>query len=427
MRRNTTGRALAVLCSSVLGAAALVALSAPAAHAAGVTCNATDAAIYTPPPLVTGAPGTLLACTPVTLPEVPGSIPMNAWKVQYASTDVSGNAVAVSGLVAVPTAKWTGTGTRPVVSFHFGTLGLGPQCAFSKQLAGAYQDEYEGDQIAAILNAGWAVAATDDIGYLDGQTHTYMAGRNMGHATLDVVRAAFQVPSVGLSTTTKVGLWGYSQGGAASLWAAQLASSYAPSLNIVGDASGGIPADLRAVGNASDGGPFAGFSADASIGLSTAYPNLPFNSLENDSGRATVAALKTVCLTGTLAIGAGKKSVDSTINHLTLDQLYQIAGTDGVTWGQVVDAQKLGVGVGTRTSAAQYRIGFPVFQYHGLLDEVIPTSTEDAVHTAYCQAGITTQQSLYFADHMLADNGAISDVVSWLGDRFAGRAATGNC
>jgi hypothetical protein len=95
---------------------------------------------------------------------------------------------------------WTGPGARPVVSFHFGTLGLGPQCAFSRQLAGAYQDEYEGDQIAAILRAGWAVAATDDVGYLTGQ-HAHLHGRpQRGHAMLDAARAAFRLPGSGLSS-----------------------------------------------------------------------------------------------------------------------------------------------------------------------------------------------------------------------------------
>jgi triacylglycerol lipase len=68
-----------------------------------------------------------------------------------------------------------------------------------------------------------------------------------------------------------------------------------------------------------------------------------------------------------------------------------------------------------------------VLQYHGLLDEVIPTAVEDGVHTAYCRAGVTTQQQLYAADHLLADSQAIGDVVSWLTDRFAGRPTTGNC
>jgi triacylglycerol lipase len=333
----------------------------------------------------------------------------------------------VSGLVAVPTAPWTGPGARPVVSFHFGTLGLGPQCAFSKQLAGAYQDEYEGDQVAAILRAGWAVAATDDIGYLTGQTHTYMVGHNAAHATLDAARAAFQVPGSGLSAGAKVGVWGYSQGGAASLWSAQLAAAYAPDLNLAGAAAGGVPADLREVAKASNGGAFAGFTMDATIGLHAAYPNLPFESVMNDEGRRLVADLKTLCLTGTVARGAGARSENLTIGGLSFDELFRLAGPDGVTWGAVVDAQKLGVGVGTATSGARYKIGFPVLQYHGLLDEVIPTEIEEAVRTAYCRAGVTTRQRKYLADHILADGQAIGDVVAWFTDRFAGRPETGNC
>jgi triacylglycerol lipase len=403
--------------AGVLGVLALAAAVVPAtaAGAAVTGCAAAENALYTPPATVTGPPGTVLACRPVTLPEVPGGLAMNAWQVQYASTDRTGRPVAVSGTVAVPTAPWTGAGRRPVVSFHFGTLGLGPQCAFSRQLAGAYQDEYEGDQVAAVLKAGWAVVATDDAGYLTGQTHTYMVGATSAHAMLDGVRAAFRLPGDGLSSTAKVGLWGYSQGGAATLWAAQSAASYAPELSVAGAAAGGVPGDLRAVAEASNGGAFAGFTVDATIGLHTAYPGLPFDALLNEAGRQLVANLKTLCLTGTIAAGAGARTENLTTGGLTLDQLLQI-------WGGAVDEQKLGVGLGTA-----YAMRFPILQYHGLLDEVVPTSVEDAVHAAYCQGGVTTQQNLYAADHLLADNQAIGDVVSWLGDRFAGRSTSGNC
>ena len=403
--------------AGVLGVLALALVAGPAttADAAAAGCTAATSAIYTPPATVTGSPGTVLACRPVTLPEVPGGIAMSAWQLQYVSTDLRGRPVAVSGTVAVPAAPWTGAGSRPVVSFHFGTLGLGPQCAFSKQLAGAYQDEYEGDQVAAILRAGWAVVATDDVGYLTGETHTYMVGASSAHAMLDGVRAAFRLPGSGLSPAAKVGLWGYSQGGAATLWSAQLAAAYAPELSIAGAAAGGVPGDLRAVARASTGGAFAGFTVDATIGLHTAYPSQPFDSLLNDTGKQLVANLRTLCLTGTVAAGAGARTENLTTDGLTLDQLLQI-------WGDAVDAQKLGVGLGTA-----YTIGFPVLQYHGLLDEVVPTDVEDAMHAAYCLGGVTTQQNLYVADHLLADNQAIGDVVSWLTDRFGGRPTTGNC
>ncbi|WP_030325503.1 lipase family protein [Streptomyces sp. NRRL B-3229] len=415
--------ALVTLLTAALlgGGPATAAPRASVAARPAAACTAADADVYTPPASVPATPGTVLACRSVTLSQVPGGIPMAAWKVLYSSTDNQGRPVAVSGTLAVPTAPWTGTGARPVVAFHPGTLGLGPQCAFSKQLAGAFQDEYEGDNIAALLKAGYAVAATDGAGYLDGQTHRYVAGADSGHALLDIARAAPAVPGSGLSRQAKVGLWGYSEGGAASLWAAQLAAGYAPELNVVGDASGGVPGDLKQVATALDGGAFSGFLADAALGIQAAYPALPFDSLLNDQGKEAVRTAKSVCLVGTVTALAGRSLKDFTTAGLTLDQLYQQRGSDGRTWGQVLDAQKLGVNLGT------YRIGFPVLQYRGALDEVIPTATEDAVRTAYCAAGVRTGWKIYPGDHLLTDNQAVGDVVSWLGDRFAGRAAQNDC
>lgn len=402
------------------GAVTALAGTAPA-EAAPAACNAPDAAIYTPPSSVSGPPGTLLACEQVTLPEVPGNIPMKAWKVQYVSTNVLGAKIAVSGTVAVPDAAWTGPGPRPVIAFNPGTLGLGPQCAFSKQLAGAFQDEYEGNNIAAILNAGYAVAATDGVGYLNGEVHTYVVGKNAGHALLDAARTAFQVPGAGLSPTAKVGVWGYSEGGQASLWAAQLAASYAPGLDVAGAAAGGIPGDLKVVAASLNGGPFAGFLADAVIGLHSAYPDMPFTSLLNSTGTAAVSQAESLCVAGTVAAFAGAHIENYTTSHLTLDQIYALHGPDG-TWGKIVNGQKLGTGLGTT-----YQIGFPVFQYRGLADEVIPASTENATHEAYCAAGVTTQWNTYPGDHILADGEAVSDVISWFGDRFAGKPTAGNC
>ncbi|MFD5401877.1 lipase family protein [Streptomyces griseorubiginosus] len=419
--------ALVTLLTAALLAGGLVAELSEASEASeaatqpAAACTAADTDIYTPPATVPATPGTVLACRSVTLSQVPGGIPTAAWKLLYSSTDNQGRPAAVSGTLAVPTAPWTGTGARPVVAFHPGTLGLGPQCAFSKQLAGAFQDEYEGDNIAALLKAGYAVAATDGPGYLDGRTHRYVAGTDSGHALLDIARAAPAVPGSGLSRQAKVGLWGYSEGGAASLWAAQLAAGYAPELNVVGDASGGVPGDLKQVATALDGGAFSGFLADAALGIQAAYPTLPFDSLLNDQGKEAVRTAKSVCLVGTVTALAGRSLKDFTTAGLTLDQLYQQRGSDGRTWGQVLDAQKLGVNLAT------YRIGFPVLQYRGALDEVIPTATEDAVRTAYCAAGVRTGWKIYPGDHLLTDNQAVGDVVSWLGDRFAGRPARNDC
>lgn len=397
------------------------------APAATAVCDAPDERIYQVPASVPSDPGSVIACRATRLPHVPGGIPMRAWKVQYSSKDNRGEPVAVSGTVAVPDAPWTGRGSRPVVAFNPGTLGLGSQCAFSKQLAGAFQDAYEGENIAALLKAGYAVAATDGAGYLDGQTHPYVSGADAGHALLDIARGASEIPGSGLDPRTKVGLWGYSEGGAASLWAAQLAASYAPELRVVGGASGGVPGDLKVVAKSLDGGPFAGFLVDAVLGLSSAHPQMPFEELMNDQGRETLKKARSHCLAGTIATLAGQKIADNTKDGLSLDQLYALKGADGRTWGQVVDAQKLGVGIGRPGSGATYEIGFPVMQYRGALEEVIPVETEDATREAYCEANITTRWKVYPGEHLTTDQLAKDDAVKWLGDRFEGRPEFGNC
>ena len=415
---RTAFRLAAVL---AMAGGAVTALAMAPAQAAPAACNASSAAIYTPPASVSGAPGKLLACRAVTLPEVPGGISMRAWKVQYVSTSVHGARIAVSGTVAVPRAPWPGPGPRPVIAFSPGTLGLGPQCAFSRQLAGAYQGEYEGSNIAAMLQAGYAVAATDGAGYLNGQVHTYVVGQIAGHALLDIARTAFQVPGAGLSPAARVGIWGYSEGGQASLWAAQLAASYAPDLNVAGAAAGGVPGDLKVTAAALNGGAFAGFGLDAVIGLHSAYPAMPFNSLLNSAGISAVGQAESLCWVATIASFAFAHIENYSTNHLTLNQIYALRGPDG-TWGKVISSQKLGVGLGTT-----YKISFPVFQYRGLADEVIPASTEEATRAAYCAAGIHTQWNTYPGDHLLADTEAIGDVMSWFAARFAGLPATSNC
>jgi hypothetical protein len=70
----------------------------------------------------------------------------------------------------------------------------------------------------------------------------YVAGTESGMSTLDGIAATLSV--LGLTNATPIGLMGYSGGSIAADWAAELAQSYAPQLNIVGTAMGGIPVDL---------------------------------------------------------------------------------------------------------------------------------------------------------------------------------------
>ncbi len=382
--------------------------------------GALDASFYNPPADVPSVvPGTVVSCRPVVLGFASNPPGNHAWQILYESQDLNGSPMTVSGTLIVPTAAWTGPSSRPVVTLAPGSQGLGNQCAFSKQLTSS--PVLESSELFAFLQAGFAVVITDYQGYLNGQVPTYMVGRPEGHAVLDAARAAEGFPLAGLARWAPVAIVGYSQGGQGSLWAAQLASSYAPDLHVVGAVAGGVPGSLVQTAEALNGGLAAGFLLDATVGMHAAYPQLPFASLINPAGDAALITLGQECFVSTLATNLGRNLSSYTVGGLTLDQILPLAGADGLTWSEALGQSTLGVGISAQS------VPFPVYMYRGIIDEIIPTSTEDATHAAYCHAGVRVQWKVYWGDHILTLFEAVGDVTSYLTARFDAWPAPTNC
>src|SRR5208282_2387580 len=283
------------LARGVLALSILMILAVPSGAAATPVEGPSGSAFYTPPsPTPAGSAGELVWYRPatvnlnVTLPSI------KAWSVLYQSTDQHGNPDWVTGTVIVPTAKWSGKGERPVVTYAEGTQGLAHQCAPSLQIAAG--TEYDGGAIIESLKKGYAVTVTDYQGYTSGAIPTYAAGKAEGQAVLDAVRAGRQVPGSGISASAPVIVWGYSQGGQAASWAAELQSSYAPDVKMVGLAAGGVPANVQAIGEFDNASVGTAFGLDGLIGLSTAYPE-EFNlaSLSNTAGLEAAGKLLSEC------------------------------------------------------------------------------------------------------------------------------------
>jgi len=88
--------------------------------------------------------------------------------------------------------------------------------------------------LAGVFARDWAISIPDHEG-TDGH---WGAPREPGYCTLDGIRAALSFDPLGLEASTPVGLWGYSGGGLATSWAAEMAPDYAPDINLVGAALG---------------------------------------------------------------------------------------------------------------------------------------------------------------------------------------------
>ncbi|MEU4212821.1 lipase family protein [Streptomyces sp. NPDC026206] len=352
-----------------------------------------------------GRPGDIVSSAPTSFHPLPGQ-PTNskAWHITYRSTTARGAPAVVSGTVIVP--QDGRTGPRPLVTYAVGTVGLADHCAPSAGFP--YGTTMEANLIQLLTARGWAVAVTDYEGLGTPGEHTYAVGRAEGHAVLDAARAAQRLPEAGLGTKSPVGIMGYSQGGQAGGWAAELHDSYAPELDVRGTVTGGVPANLLKTAEHNNGNIGAGLILMAATGQDAAYPELKLDSYLNDKGRSYVGFLKKHCVIVDTAAGLFKRISDVTVKN----PLYES------DWQRVLRSSDLG----------SHAPDHPVYLYHGVIDELIPYEVGKQLRADWCTRGTTVQwKSLPLGEHVL---GVISESVpaaNWLADRFAGRPAAGNC
>ncbi len=328
---------------------------------------------------------------------------IKAWNILYRSKDAKGSANFVTGTVIVPVAQWSGKGDRPIVSYAVGTHGLNQNCAPSLQMQQA--KDYESSNIIAALKQGYAVLVSDYAGYTTGSTPTYLAGISQGNAVLDIVAAAKQVPSVGLAANAKTAIWGYSQGGQSAAWAAQRQPSYAPNINLVAVAAGGIPGSFLTTAHYLDGNNGSSFMLQGIVGLAQQYPeSIPLDTLSNATGKAAINRAKTQCVFQSLFEFMNKDLSNYTEDNKTLDQLL----TEQPAIKAVLDSQNLG----------GQKLPVPFYQYHGQADEFIPLTQSYDLKKNYCSKYSNVTFDLFPGEHIITQFQAAPTVLSWLNDRF---------
>lgn len=232
-----SSRLLALL---IAPACALLVIGAamPAAQASTPTLPSEDP-FYTytgSTPLADVTPGTVLAERSVSLVLSGLTIPVSTEQVLYRTTGEQGQATVTVTTIIKPLISLIGT---KIVAYQPAYDALGSECDPSYELQGGGSGiGEEGDAIAAYILAGFVVTIPD----YEGENLDWGAGQESGHGTLDAIRATENY--LGASSSTQVGMVGYSGGAIATEWASGLAPSYAPGLNIVGAAAGGIPVDF---------------------------------------------------------------------------------------------------------------------------------------------------------------------------------------
>lgn len=315
---------------SVRTTARVSALAALALGAGAASASAAVPEFYVPPASLPAANGDLVRSQPqplgvsLVIAGQPVYLPAKATKIMYKSTDEIGNPAAVTGVYLEPTKAWTGGGPRPLVSYAEGTQGQGDACAPSRTLqqtlvveSGQTSIGYEVPSIYSLLDKGIAVVVTDYIGLgTPDRIHSYTNREDMGHAVLDAARAALKVNGASVTSSSPVGIYGYSQGGGASAAAAELQPTYAPEVNLKAAYAGAPPADLFEVLKSADGTSLTGVIGYAINGLITYRPQLKpiLDAQTNVAGKAALWKVSQQCVGDTILSFGFKKTNEWTVS-----------------------------------------------------------------------------------------------------------------
>ena len=191
-----------------------------------------------------------------------------AWKIAYISSDVSERKTIATALIIAPVGPAPIEG-RPILAWAHGTTGSAQNCGPSQVIDptralnqyflmdGNSWTDFGIPNGQQFINEGYVVVATDYQGLGGGGKHQYAVAGTNGRDVINSARAASSMTEVGAGKKTV--LYGWSQGGGATIAAASL------------------PDYLSQQGTAADNLQYLGFVALAPEDLAAVLPKVPLD------------------------------------------------------------------------------------------------------------------------------------------------------
>lgn len=353
-------------------------------------------------------PGTVLRSRDVELAFL-GVIPQKftATQLLYRTADFQGEPQAGVTTVVIPNER-TNERPLPIVSYQCAIDAIAARCFPSyamrrgaRALGAVAQFEFL--LVAAALAEGWAVSIPDH----EGSTGMWGAPYEPGYHILDGLRAAINHEPFGLTGQSPIGLWGYSGGGLASAWAAEVQDEYAPELNVVGAVLGSPVGDLGHTFKRLNGSIYSGLPALVVAALCHIYPDLDRLIQEHGTveGKAMLQRIQRMTTAHAMVSMAGKDMadmIDRPLEEMLLTPEVQ----------HVFDSIKLG------TSAPKV----PVLIVQAVHDRIISVDDIDELTETYTRGGASvTYHRDMLSEHLLLHPMSAPMTLRWLRDRFADR------
>lgn len=377
-----------------------------------------DPGFYLPPADVVAAtaPGQIIAARQVTVADF-GLLPIDvdAWQVSYRSNNSRDEAIPAVATLIKP--RGTAVAPRKLLSVQLAEDSTAGYCAPSYALQHLSVAPVAGQIVVpaeflfaqAALAQGWAVVVPDH----QGPNSAYAAGPLAGRITLDGIRAATNFAPLEAGPDARVGLYGYSGGSIATGHAAELHASYAPELNIVGAAEGGVGADLGAALRMANNQATSGLVFAAVLGLTREYPDFAayLDQRLDPLGKALVTVKSPLCVQYQSAL-------------LPFLNLTGMIGSDGDPLDDAPVAAML-----ADTKMGKTVPDMPLFVWHSAWDEILPLPAADALVDTYCRDPGTslTYTRDHASEHIVAEVVGGPAALLWLRDRLDGIPATPGC
>jgi len=322
----------------------------------------------------------------------------DAWQVKFRSTDSRGAPAAGVTTVMVPRRRFNGS-IRPLLSYQCAIDSLGATADPSYTLRRGSQ--WELPFMTRALRRGWAVVTTDHTG----PRHAFAAGQLAARFVLDGIRAAIAFGPTGFDAATPIGLWGYSGGAQATLCAAEQQPTYAPELNIVGAAAGGLTVDPSTVSgtfeDVYDGSLLSGIPLGAIIGISREYPDVDLLGALTSQGQAIV-----------------QSAAAMTVEELFMSYPF-------LHWRELLTVPGVLEIPGLRAAFEANRFGqatpmTPMYLYHGVHEQNLAIAEADKFVETYRRDGAdVTYQRMRFGEHIIVSVTGAPGALRFLSERFA--------
>ncbi len=379
-----------------------------------------DPGFYEPPlaSYVHKKPGDIIAARQVNLANL-SVAPLNVdgWQVSYRSTNTRNEPVAAVTTLVKP--RGVVPEPRKLVSLQVAEDSTARYCAASYAvqqwsipgtITGQAVVPLEFLLAQAMLAQGWALSIPD----YQGPNSAYGASPLHARLVLDGIRAAKNFSQLGVTEQSRIALTGYSGGAIATGHTAEAKASYAPELNIVGTAEGGVPADLRGVFENSNNQLTTGVVLGAVVGLTREYPDFKRFTEQHLTplGRAIWDLKQPLCIQYHAAV----------LPFLNMKGLLGNAGPDVLNHPEVLkvfDQTRMGKSVPDH----------PVYIYHSNPDYLIPIGPVNTLVSEYCSrpnAQVRYERD-HFSEHLTMQMFNSMRALNWLKERLDGVAAQPGC